>query len=85
MATSRFEIPESATPDEAAAIAAAVGAHLRDRRTVAVAAAATEADDEGLSPWGLAGRREALTGDPGRPPAGAPSDRWTTLTRLTQR
>lgn len=48
-----FTIPASADADEAAAIAAAVGAHLRDR-----AAARAAADDTlaACDPWKLRGR-----------------------------
>jgi hypothetical protein len=79
MATSRFEIPATATTAEAAAIAAAVSAHVRDQRA---AAAAAEDGQEEDRPWEMAARRERLRGSPGRPPAGAPGDDWTAVTRL---
>jgi hypothetical protein len=67
-----------ATDDEAAAIAAAVRAHLRAQ---AAAAAATDGDDEATwdgSRWGYAGRL-AATGRAGRStrvPRAAPRDAW---------
>jgi len=77
-------VPADATPSEAAAIAAAVGAHLRDRQAAALAAEAAEADDGDRTPtgWAFAGRREALTNDPGRTAAGEPTDRWAAAARL---
>lgn len=73
-------IPESASEDEAAAIAAAIGSHLR---TQEVAAAAT--GDEGPTwegeRWTFAGRIEATQGRRIRVPTDAPTDRWTVAGR----
>jgi hypothetical protein len=76
-------VPDDATQAEAAAIAAAVGAHLRDQATAAVAAGSGE-DSADRTPdgWAFAGRREALAGDPGRSPGGVPTDRWAAAARL---
>ena len=58
-------IPQDATAEEAAAIAAAVGTHLRDRK-VATATAAAASDDGGEREswtgrrWQFAGRLEGL-------------------------
>lgn len=49
----RLTIPASAGSDEAAAIAAALGAHLRDR---AVAGAETDNGPESCNRWKLCGR-----------------------------
>jgi hypothetical protein len=75
--------PDDATDDEAAAIAAAVGAHLRDR---AVAAAENEGGDEDGREWtdrrwAFAGRLDALAGRAARVPEGAPADDWTAAGR----
>jgi hypothetical protein len=76
-----LDVPDDATADEAAAIAAAVGAHLRDR---AVAAAASgEDDDRGWTGrrWAFAGRLGALGGRTARVPGAAPTDDWTAAAR----
>jgi hypothetical protein len=82
----RLELPAEATPAEAAAIAAAVGAHLRDQRAAALAAAA---DDQPATwdgrRWQFAGRLRALTGVPRRVPRDAPADGWTAKARLEER
>jgi len=78
-----LSIPPTATPEEAAAIAAAVGAHIRDQRLAAIAAAA--ATDEGITwdgnRWQFAGRTEALSGTSRRVPREAPTDEWTAAGR----
>jgi len=51
-------VPASATDDEAAAIAAAVGAHLNDRQRAAAKGAETRAPRS--DPWTLHGRMRAL-------------------------
>lgn len=77
-------IPESASPEEAAAIVAALGAHLRDQRAAALAAAAAaeaaEPDWDGRR-WAFAGRLEALGRDAERVPHGTPTDAWTAAGR----
>ena len=76
-----LSIPDDAGDDEAAAIAAAVAAHLRDGE-LAAAAAANEADDgrdEGS--WALAGRIDRLHRRRVRVPADAPADPWTAVGR----
>ena len=79
-----LSIPPTATPEEAAAIAAAVGAHIRDQQMAAVAAAA--AGDEEITwdgkRWQFAGRVEALSGVSSRVPRGAPTDEWTAAGRM---
>ncbi len=76
---SELSIPATATPAEAAAIAAAVGAHLRDQQLAAIAAA-TAGDGEETwdgERWAYAGRLEGLGGHAERVPQGAPTDGWT--------
>ena len=67
--------PESVTADEAAAVAAAIGAHLRDRKAAA-AADEEEATWENRR-WAFAGRTRSLQGRAERVPDGAPTDAWT--------
>ena len=77
-------IPEGATAEEAAAIAAAVGAHLRDQRAVAAAAGAAAAGEEETwdgRRWAFAGRLEGIGDDPARVPRGTPTDAWTAAGR----
>ena len=78
-----LSIPPSATPEEAAAIAAAVGAHIGDQQMAAVAAAAAGEEDvtwDGKR-WQFAGRVEALSGVSRRVPREAPTDDWTAAGR----
>ena len=71
-----LSVPASADRSEAAAIAAAIGAHLRDR-----AAAAASTDEEGpehCDRWSLCGRLDGRT-----PPRGvARGEEWKTAGRL---
>jgi len=70
---------------EAAAIAAAIAAHLRDRQAAAAAAAAAENDDgESRRSWTFAGRLESIGEDAGRPPNDSPNDGWTAASRSDQ-
>jgi len=78
--------PADATPEEAAAIAAAVGTYLREQEAAAAAATAAkdgaEAESWDGKRFGFAGRIKGLTGIPRRVPRGAPADDWTTAGRL---
>jgi len=79
----RVSLPPDAAPDEAAAIVAAVGAHLRDREAAAAAAAAAAeaADTWDGDRWRFAGRLASTTGRGDRVPRGAPTDDWTAAGR----
>ena len=82
METSRsvVTLPPDADPAAAAAIAAAVGAYLRDRE--AAAAAAPDSDDSWDGErWRFAARIEALQGRSVRLPEGAPTDAWAAAGR----
>ncbi|ELZ78292.1 acc operon protein [Haloferax larsenii] len=74
---SGLSIPDDADPEEAAAIAAAVGAHMRDQ-AAAAAAAAANGDEETWNEkrWQYAGRLESVTGCGRRVPSGAPTNAW---------
>ena len=76
-----IDLPDDASTQEAAAIVAAVGAHLTDRdRAAAAAAAESEPTWEGKR-WRFAGRMEATRGRTERVPASAPTDEWTAAGR----
>ena len=73
----RVRIPPTATPQEAAAITAAVGSHIHDEQ---VRGEAPEPTWDGKR-FAFAGRIAALTGVPRRVPDGAPTDDWTAFGR----
>ncbi len=86
MATSRSEttggleglsIPADADPEEAAAIAAAIGSHIR---TLEATAEGGEATWEGER-WTFAGRVDAMQNRQVRVPTGAPTDAWSAAGR----
>lgn len=72
---SALSIPADANDAEAAAIAAAVGAHLTDLERAAAAAGDDEASWPGRK-WAYAGRLENVQGRSERVPDGAPTDAW---------
>jgi hypothetical protein len=76
-------VPDDAGDAEAAAIAAAVAAHLRDGELAAAAAAADGEADEGWAGerWSFAGRVDRLTNRSVRVPETAPTDPWTAAGR----
>jgi len=75
-------VPDAADDAEAAAIAAAVAAHLRDGELAAAAATAEDADEgwDGER-WSFAGRVDRLTNRSVRVPENAPTDPWTAAGR----
>jgi len=78
----RVTLPGDATPEEAAAIAVAVGTHLRDQRAAAAAAEEGEGEaDWADRRWRFAGRLEGLGEAGKRVPEGAPTDMWTAAGR----
>lgn len=78
LADADLRIPDDASDEEAAAIAAAIGAHLRAREAAAAAAEDEEEDEtwQGRR-WAFAGRLRGTQGRAGRVPASAPTDAWT--------
>ena len=73
-----LSIPDDADSDEAAAIAAVVGAHLRDQAALAAAAEGESAETWEGKKWAFAGRVDGLQGRrSARVPDGAPTDEWT--------
>ncbi|ELY96945.1 hypothetical protein C482_14279 [Natrialba chahannaoensis JCM 10990] len=76
-----LELPADADDEEAAAIVAAIGAHLHDQaRATAAAAAQTEETWEGKR-WSFAGRVRAQQGEDVRVPKTAPTNAWTAAGR----
>ena len=72
-------VPEDANDAEAAAIAAAVSAHLA--RLEAEAAADGDEETWNDRKWSFAGRVDALGGRSVRVPDGAPPDAWSAAGR----
>jgi hypothetical protein len=78
----RLVLPDDADDAEAAAIAAAVGAHIRDQEAAAAAAAA-ESEEESWQGkrWGFAGRVESIQRRTVRVRDGTPTDAWSAAGR----
>lgn len=76
----RLTLPPDADESEAAAIVAAVGAHLRDQEAAAAAAEDQEATWED-SRWAFTGRIESLQSRTVRVRNGTPTDAWTAAGR----
>ena len=76
-------LPPTASADEAAAIAATVGAHLADqqRAAVAAAAAANDVDRWEGKRWTFSGRIQAQQNRTTRVPLGAPTNAWSAAGR----
>ena len=72
---SALSIPADADEAEAAAIAAAVGAHVTDLERAAAASGEDEASWRDRK-WSFAGRVRGLQGRAARVPDGAPTDAW---------
>ncbi|WP_049970381.1 hypothetical protein [Haladaptatus cibarius] len=86
MATSRSEdvelsIPPNASEEEAAAIAAAINAHLQDQRA---AAESDEEPDWNGKRWQFAGKVSQLQNRNVRVPRDAPTDAWSAAGRTTR-
>jgi hypothetical protein len=76
-----LDLPDDATEDEAAAIAAAVSAHMRDQAVAAAAAAAATEETWRDRKWAFAGRVDALQGRRTRVPDGTPTNAWVAASR----
>jgi uncharacterized RmlC-like cupin family protein len=82
MTAPALDVPDDASEEEAAAIAAAIGAHLHDRHRAAAAAAESTAETWAGKRWAFAGRIQALQeGRTVTVPDGAPTDDWTVAGR----
>ena len=83
--TDRLSISGDADDEAAAAIAAAIAAHVSDGERAAAAVAAAAIDSEPTwngEKWTFAGRVDATTGRQiERVPDGAPTDKWTAAGR----
>ena len=80
METSRSElrIPEDADAEEAAAIAAAIGAYLADQER---APADEDAEDWQGRQWAFAGKLRNTSGTARRVPRAVPTDPWSAAGR----
>ena len=76
-----LSIPDDARDDEAAAIVAAVAAHLRDGELAAAVAAGDGDDGRDEGRWDLAARIGRLHRRRVRVPADAPADPWAAAGR----
>ncbi|WIV67443.1 hypothetical protein [Natrialbaceae archaeon AArc-T1-2] len=74
-------LPETASEDEAAAIVAAIGAHVRDLELAAVAAAADGEESWDGKRWAFTGRVRGQQGRSVRVPIDAPTDPWAAAGR----
>lgn len=78
----RLTLPDDADESEAAAIVAAVGAHIRDQEAAAAAAEAeSETENWDGKRWSFAGRVEALQARTVRVRDGTPTDAWSAAGR----
>ncbi|AHF99226.1 hypothetical protein HALLA_10550 [Halostagnicola larsenii XH-48] len=77
-----ISIPDDADEAEAAAIAAAIGAHVRDQELAAAAAAAAEGEETWDDKrWAFAGRVRAQQQRTVRVPRDAPTNSWSAAGR----
>jgi hypothetical protein len=78
-----IDLPDDADDEEAAAIAAAVGAHVRDSRLAAATTPETErtADAWAGQRWVFAGRLRVVNGRSVRVTDATPADRWVAADR----
>lgn len=74
-------VPDDADESEAAAIAAAVAAHVRDGELAAAAAAAGAEETWDGKRWAFAGRLRRVSGRSARVPDGAPTNAWIAAAR----
>jgi len=77
----RLSTPDTADEVEAAALAAAIGAHVRSQERAAIAAAESDSGTWAGERWSFAGRMRALQGREVRVPTGAPVDGWAAAGR----
>ncbi|SFS77470.1 hypothetical protein [Halostagnicola kamekurae] len=79
--TVEISIPDNADEAEAAAIAAAIGAHVRDQELAAAAAAAEDEETWDDRRWAFAGRVSAQQQRTARVPRTAPTNPWSAAGR----
>jgi len=76
-----LELPDDATDEEAAAIAAAIGAHLHDHALAVAAAAAAGEETWDEKRWQFSGRMREQQQRHLRVPREAPTNPWTAAGR----
>lgn len=81
MTTYKPIIPDDATGEEAAVIAAAISIHLRTEEQAALLDAEDESETWTGQRWTFSGRLAEQHLDGGRVPLSAPTDPWTTAGR----
>ncbi|OVE85678.1 hypothetical protein [Natronolimnobius baerhuensis] len=74
-------LPDDADEEEAAAIVAAVGAHLHDQALAVAAAAASDQESWDGKRWAFSGRVRAQQQRLARVPRDAPTDAWSAAGR----
>lgn len=80
MSTDRtLTVPDTATPEETAAIAAAIGAHLSANQS-----ADKTPSEENRDAWQFTGRVAALNKQCSHDRGSAPADPWTAAHRLSR-
>ncbi|MBZ6496290.1 hypothetical protein KWG76_15385 [Haloterrigena longa] len=79
-----LNLPADADDDEAAAIVAAIGAHLHDQALAAAAAAAEGEETWDDERWAFTGRVRAQQHRTVRVPRDAPTDPWSAAGRTKQ-
>lgn len=79
--TERLTLPPNADESEAAAIVAAVGAHIRDQEAAAAAEADKETESWEGNRWAFAGKVESLQRRTVRVREGTPTDAWSAAGR----
>jgi hypothetical protein len=79
----RIRIPSDASASEAAAISAAMGAHISERAAAAAREDDADADEDGWDGerFGFAGRLNGVGSGSRRVPETVPTDRWTAAGR----
>ncbi len=80
-ADAELVLPDDATEEEAAAIVAAIGAHVRDVELAAAAAAAASEETWDGKRWSFAGRVRGQQGRSVRVPTTAPTNAWAAAGR----
>jgi hypothetical protein len=77
----RIALPDDADEEEAAALVAAIGAHVRSQELAAAVAASDDEETWEGRRWSFAGRMRALRGRDVRVPMDAPVDGWAAAGR----
>ncbi|MFB6172061.1 MAG: acc operon protein [Haloarculaceae archaeon] len=77
----RLRLPDDADPEEAAALVAAIGAHIRSQEAAAAAAEEESTETWEGQRWAFTGRVHQLQQRETRVATGAPRDAWAAAGR----